>query len=139
MLTQEEIKGNWKQLKGKVKERWGQLTDDDLSNFNGNVDQLVGTIQRRTGKARNDIENELEDIWASSGSMLERVTSTAKDVGHAIGEKASAAYETVSDSVREGYQATERVIQEHPGKSMAVAFGVGLISGIVVGMVVGSR
>lgn len=139
MLTQEEIKGNWKQLKGKLKERWGQLTDNDLTTFNGNVDQLVGTIQHRTGKTRNEIENELEDILAAGGSMMERVKETAKNVGHAVSEKATAAYETVSEGVRDGYEATEKVIQEHPGKSMAVAFGVGLVSGIVVGMVVGSR
>ena len=43
------IEGNWKQLRGKVREKWGQLTDDDLQIQGGNIDQLVGKIQQKTG------------------------------------------------------------------------------------------
>ncbi|WP_084565857.1 CsbD family protein [Mesorhizobium sp. LSHC440A00] len=43
------VEGNWKQFKGKVKEQWGKLTDDDLDRIAGNRDQLEGTIQERYG------------------------------------------------------------------------------------------
>ena len=52
MSTQQQIIGNWGQLKGKVKQRWGQLTDDELQEVEGNYDQLVGLIQQKTGEAR---------------------------------------------------------------------------------------
>ena len=44
-----QIQGNWKQLSGSVKQRWGQLTDDDLAQINGGREQLAGTIQQRYG------------------------------------------------------------------------------------------
>ncbi|MDX0023560.1 CsbD family protein [Sinorhizobium meliloti] len=43
------VEGNWKQIKGKIKEQWGQLTDDDLDQIAGNRDQLEGKIQERYG------------------------------------------------------------------------------------------
>ena len=46
------VEGNWKQLKGKVKEKWGNLTDDDLTAINGQRDQLEGKIQERYGLAK---------------------------------------------------------------------------------------
>ena len=46
------VEGNWKQMKGKVKEKWGQLTDDDLDAIDGRREQLEGKIQQRYGMAR---------------------------------------------------------------------------------------
>jgi uncharacterized protein YjbJ (UPF0337 family) len=55
------IEGNWKQAKGKVKEKWGQLTDDDLSQINGKRDQLEGKIQQRYGLAKDMVRRDVED------------------------------------------------------------------------------
>lgn len=51
-----EIKGNWNIAKGKLKQKWGELTDDDLDYAEGKQDELVGRIQKRTGQAREDVE-----------------------------------------------------------------------------------
>jgi uncharacterized protein YjbJ (UPF0337 family) len=55
------VEGNWKQVKGKVKEQWGKLTDDDLDRIAGKRDQLEGKIQERYGiekdRARRDIDD----------------------------------------------------------------------------------
>ena len=56
------IEGNWKQMKGKVKEKWGMLTDDDLSQIAGKRDQLEGKIQERYG-VQKDRARELIDEW----------------------------------------------------------------------------
>ena len=56
------VEGNWKQLKGKVKEQWGRLTDDDLDVINGNRDQLEGLIQERYGYAKDQARTEI-DNW----------------------------------------------------------------------------
>ena len=53
------VEGNWKQVKGQVKEKWGKLTDDDLTAINGRRDQLEGKIQERYGVARIRPENRL--------------------------------------------------------------------------------
>ncbi len=57
-----EIEGNWKQFTGKVKEKWGNLTDDDLDTINGKRDQLIGKIQAKYGIAREEAEKQVEDI-----------------------------------------------------------------------------
>ena len=61
MMNKDEISGNWKQLKGKAKEKWGKLTDDDMTVIEGKRDQLVGKIQERYGYAKDQAEKEVSD------------------------------------------------------------------------------
>jgi uncharacterized protein YjbJ (UPF0337 family) len=57
-----EIKGNWNEMKGKIKQQWGQLTDDDLIYEEGREDELLGKIQKRTGKTREEIVNYINKL-----------------------------------------------------------------------------
>ena len=59
------IEGNWKQVKGKVKDKWGALTDDDLDRINGQRDQLEGKIQERYGMAKDMVRKDVDD-WLKS-------------------------------------------------------------------------
>jgi uncharacterized protein YjbJ (UPF0337 family) len=59
------IEGNWKQFKGKIKEKWGDLTDDDLDRAAGNRDQLEGIIQERYGVAKDKVRQDV-DRWLDS-------------------------------------------------------------------------
>ena len=58
-MNWDRVEGNWKQFKGKVRERWGKLTDDDLDVIGGNRQQLVGKIQERYGIAQDRAEEQL--------------------------------------------------------------------------------
>ncbi|ATZ13214.1 CsbD family protein [Erwinia amylovora] len=60
-MNKHEAGGNWKQFKGKVKEQWGKLTEDDLTVVEGKRDQLVGKIQERYGYQKDQAEKELSD------------------------------------------------------------------------------
>lgn len=60
-MNKDEASGNWKQIKGKVKEKWGKLTDDDITVVEGKCDQLVGKIQERYGYAKDQAEKEVSD------------------------------------------------------------------------------
>jgi uncharacterized protein YjbJ (UPF0337 family) len=57
-----EIKGNWNQLKGKLKEEYGELTDDDLTYTEGKEDQLVGRLQKKLGKSRDEVIKKLRSL-----------------------------------------------------------------------------
>jgi uncharacterized protein YjbJ (UPF0337 family) len=57
------VEGNWKQLKGKVKEKWGKLTDDDLDVISGKRDQLEGKIQERYGWAKDQVRKDVDDWY----------------------------------------------------------------------------
>lgn len=58
------LKGDWNVTKGKLKQKWGQLTDDDLTFAEGKEDELIGRIQKRTGEARDAIEKALRNAEA---------------------------------------------------------------------------
>ena len=60
-MNQDRIQGRWKQIKGKVKEKWGKLTDDDLDVIAGRRDQLLGRIQQRHGLARDEAHRQVQD------------------------------------------------------------------------------
>jgi uncharacterized protein YjbJ (UPF0337 family) len=62
-MNWDRVEGNWKQFSGKVKEKWGKLTDDDLTVIGGKQDQLVGRIQERYGIARDEAEKQVK-TWA---------------------------------------------------------------------------
>ena len=61
-MNEDTLKGQWLQVKGKVRERWGKLTDDDMDQIQGKAEQLVGKVQERYGIAREDAKREV-DTW----------------------------------------------------------------------------
>jgi len=62
-MNWDTIQGNWLQMKGSLKERWGDLTDDDIQMLDGRKDQIVGKIQERYGIARDEAERQVDE-WA---------------------------------------------------------------------------
>jgi uncharacterized protein YjbJ (UPF0337 family) len=58
-----ELEADWKQLKGKVKEKWGRLTDDELSQTEGRREQLLGLIEERYAIARDEVERQLDALF----------------------------------------------------------------------------
>jgi uncharacterized protein YjbJ (UPF0337 family) len=59
--TETKWEGRWEQLKGKARQTWGELTDDDLDVMEGNFEELVGRIKERTGETTEDIRDQLDD------------------------------------------------------------------------------
>ncbi|HUG89716.1 MAG TPA: CsbD family protein [Planctomycetaceae bacterium] len=136
MVNRQILEGRWNELKGKIKERWGLLTDNELSQAEGDTDQLIGLIQQKTGASREHIEDELEDLLATAASAAERVAENAREYVQRASSVAREQYAHAAESVREGYVQAEDVVRRHPAESVGVAFGVGLITGVVVGMLV---
>jgi uncharacterized protein YjbJ (UPF0337 family) len=62
VMTKLSIKGNWNELKGKLKQKYAQLTDDDLTFAEGKEEELLGRLQQRLGKSKEDIRKELEAV-----------------------------------------------------------------------------
>jgi len=60
-MNQDIFEGNWKQLKGKMREKWGKLTDDDWDAVAGKKDQLLGKLQERYGYSRQDAERDYDE------------------------------------------------------------------------------
>lgn len=65
-MNWDTVQGEWKQLRGKVKEQWGKLTNDDLDLIEGKRDQLLGTVQKRYGIAREEAEQQIRAFEATT-------------------------------------------------------------------------
>ncbi|MGH6623319.1 MAG: CsbD family protein [Burkholderiaceae bacterium] len=63
-MNWDRVEGNWKQFKGKVKEQWGNLTDDQIDKIEGRRETLVGLVQERYGIAKDEAERDV-DSWSS--------------------------------------------------------------------------
>jgi uncharacterized protein YjbJ (UPF0337 family) len=61
-MTKLQFKGNWNELKGKLKQKYGQLTDNDLEFAEGKDDELLGRLQQKLGKTKEDLRREIEDL-----------------------------------------------------------------------------
>jgi uncharacterized protein YjbJ (UPF0337 family) len=62
-MNWDEIKGNWNQMKGSLKNTWADLTDDDLARIEGDRDKLIGILQERYGMARDEAEKQFKDVF----------------------------------------------------------------------------
>lgn len=67
-MNSDTMEGTWKQMKGKVKEKWGQLTDNEITETKGNMEQLEGLIQKKYGTAREEAKKQLSELQRSCGS-----------------------------------------------------------------------
>jgi uncharacterized protein YjbJ (UPF0337 family) len=61
-MNWDQIEGSWMTAKGKVREQWGKLTDDDLERIAGKRDQLIGTLEKRYGMTKEVIETQVRDF-----------------------------------------------------------------------------
>lgn len=145
MMTREEVIGHWNELRGRIEERWSQLGGSDLDGVDGNVDRLVGVLQQKTGQARGSIEDELEslldDVAEGSANALQAAGEYAKDAaeyardaGQQVAQTAREQYDRASDAVRQGVNQMQESVRRRPAESVAIAFGTGLVTGLVVGL-----
>jgi uncharacterized protein YjbJ (UPF0337 family) len=139
MINQQTLEGNWNEIKGKLRSKWGTLTADDVAVFNGDVDQLVGTIQRKTGEARESIEQFFEQLGSNGASTINQIGDTVRAYVQQAAEAVQETSQQAADSVREGYAEVVDMVRQRPGESLAVCFGVGVITGVVVGLLFRSR
>lgn len=132
MLTKEVLQGQWNEVKGRLQEHWGQLTDDDLARARGSADQLVGTVQQKTGATRREVEAFLSNILGDK----HRVSETARQYADAAGEYATEAGEYLQENFRRVADVGDdyrkqlvRTVRSRPTESMAIAFGLGIAAG----------
>jgi uncharacterized protein YjbJ (UPF0337 family) len=66
-MNSDIIKGNWKELKGVLRTKWGKLTDSDYEQIAGNKDRLIGLLQQRYGYQRDQAEREVDELERDQG------------------------------------------------------------------------
>ena len=139
VATKEQIAGNWNQLKGLLREQWGQLTDDELQEAQGDYEQLIGLIQQKTGQAKTKIERIVNELSDQCAGVFANAKEAAREYLGQAGGSVNEAAAQVRDRVSEGYSEAEALVKRRPAESVVVAFGTGLIAGVIVGLVCSSR
>jgi uncharacterized protein YjbJ (UPF0337 family) len=134
-VNEQVLQGHWNEVRGKLREKWGELTNDDVQSFNGNVDQLIGQIQRKTGESRESIERYLASVSDQFAGTMEKARAAVGQYASQARDAMQEQYDYANETMREGYRSAERMVQHHPAESLATAFGVGLVAGLIIGLV----
>lgn len=148
MPNEQVIQGHWTELRGRMKQRWGSLTDDDLALAEGRIETLVGMIQKRTGQSRESIEGAIDKMAAEYESHAEKARRKASSAVDQTREYADHAaqrarqqvddlhrnYDEMSQKARDQVHQAEDCIRKNPLESVLVSFGAGLVAGLLVGL-----
>jgi uncharacterized protein YjbJ (UPF0337 family) len=130
-----QVEGNWKQIKGRVKERWGKLTNDDLTAIAGRRDRLEGMIQERYGYASARVRNEIEDWQRSLESGLEEqiasLRSGIRTLSSAVERIADEQLTHTRSTAEKALNDVEEAFRRNPLVVIAVALGLGFLIGML--------
>ncbi len=135
MTTKQELSGKWKSIAGAVKQKYGAITDNDLRRVEGDLNQLAGLIQQKTGQSREQIESFFDECCASADSLLGQAAQVASEAGESIRE----GYSQAAQQARRGYDSTVKTMSRHPLESTGVALGLGLVVGVLLGISIGAQ
>ena len=131
----EHSEEGWMTVREALHDRYPQLSESELHSLHSlrqNSDGLISAVCERTGASREEVEGVIRD----AGSMRNRITHAAESAA----ERARAAMEPVSESLRSGYETVGRTFQEHPAGASGLAFVTGVAVGVFVTLaIVGSR
>ena len=153
-MTTSQLESTWNTLKGKLKQRYGQLTDDDLTFAEGKGDELWGRLQGKLGISHEELNSTLDDLNSAAHGTLEEVKAKAaeisdqvrakagdvvEDLQHratALGEEAraqgAAAYDVARRRARGLWDDGEEYVRTNPRESLVTAAVAGLVVGLIL-------
>ena len=119
-MNWDRVEGSWTEFKGKVKQRWGELSDDDVAHISGRRDELIGRLQARYGygrdRARQEIDRWLDAMDGPQDEVLNR---------------ANAAKDQLMDVADNFSGALRKSIKENPSATLALTAMVGFVLGVL--------
>lgn len=130
-MNSSTLSGKWNEVKGFLAEKYGQLTGDEITLANGDVAKLIGIVQQKTGKAREEIEDFVQKSLSQAGNVVNRVAESATSIASGAAEYAQQGWQSVAGAVQDGYQNTRQMVRRSPVESVAIAFGFGALAGVV--------
>ena len=139
MVSRNELMGNWNGIVGSIKQKFGEFTRDELSRVEGNFEQLVGLVQRKTGKSREQISSFINDCCESAGTTYGQVANRASHYVDAAGDAIRENYDRVALEAKKGLDYTAQSVVRRPVESIAIAVGAGIFAGLLLGLSMSNR
>jgi uncharacterized protein YjbJ (UPF0337 family) len=137
-----QLEGNWKQVRGTAKAKWGKLTDADLTEIEGRREQLEGKIQERYGYTKERVRKELDDWYRSLSDELresredligqiDTIRSDIQSLSSTIARLGGKQIERAQDTAVDAFKQADEAIRRNPLNAIAIALGLGFLIGIL--------
>ncbi len=130
MVNREMLRGSWQEVCGKLREKWGELDEDQLERFEGRAKRLIGYIHRKTGEAEEKIEHYLDDILSELGPDAQRAARSTLQRAARTLRAARLRARFVARRLRESAERADDLIHERPRTTAGLAFGAGILAGV---------
>lgn len=134
MINQQTLQGNWAEIRGELRSKWGALTEDDVKEFDGNVEKLIGKIQKKTGMARDNIEHFFDQFATDGDSTVNRAGEAVREYAQQVTDSVRETSHQAADSVRQSSADVQEMVRQRPAESLAVCFGAGIVTGVAIGL-----
>ena len=134
MITKEQVSGKWNEIVRSAKEKFNQITGDELSRVKGDTSELIALIQRKSGQSREWVEAFLANIGEGAENAVERISNTASQYASQASAAVSDEYEYLADGAQRGYDYTRKSVARRPFESIAIALCAGVLTGLIVGL-----
>jgi len=139
MVSRDQLMGNWNSIVGSIKEKFGELTKDELARVEGNFEQLVGLVQRKSGQSKEQIASFISDCCESAGTTYSEVANRASHYVDVAGDAIRENYDRVASEAKKGLDYTAQSVGRRPVESLALAIGAGIVAGIMLGLSMSGR
>lgn len=122
-MNWDQVEGNWKQMSGKIRERWGRLTDDEVERAKGSEDQLVGTVQAKYGLTKEKAREQVNEFLSDSSGYMSQVKDKVQEKVHdAKDYLQNRDYSEMAGDLK-------TLISRYPVQSLVIGIGLGYLLG----------
>lgn len=132
LATTNTLQDNWTSIQKQIRAKWTELTDADLAPSRGDMQQLVSTIQKKTGEASDSIERFCKQLMEDSDTVYHQMGASIRAGAQCAGDSIQDASKSAMDSMRHTYSDVESAVKHNPGRSVAIGVATGLITGVAL-------
>jgi uncharacterized protein YjbJ (UPF0337 family) len=132
VVTREDVKSQWNEIKNRLRQNWRELTDSELAQFSGPSRQLIGAIQQKTGASWNEIESFIANVATDAWASASQASNVAGKYGDEAGRLASQGYDQLAALTADYSHKLVGTIKRRPVESVAVALGLGIAAGALL-------
>lgn len=139
LATQNTLQDNWSSIQKKLRAKWSELSDVDLTPSRGDMQELVSTIQKKTGEASETIEKYFKQLLADGDTAFNQMGASIRAGAEYAGDSIQDASKSAMNTMRHTYSDVESAVKHNPGRSVAIGVATGILTGIALALLLRRR